>query len=315
MQKVVSRSSALNFRTASAVMIILQLTSYPASAAVYGADKRELVLASSPKVVQELGLSIAAMIHRSQVSQPPKNDKVVLQSTPLGAQDNLCEGERFYSEPSIASCTGFLVGADLLLTAGHCVKDADDCQSNVWLFNLRIDSGPVSANELYQCRKIEDRAVSYEGPSPVDYALIRLDRRVKGRVPLKLSQSFKLAAGSGIFALGYPLGLPLVLSPGGVVWSATPALVTGALDTFHKSSGSPVFNSETNEVEGMLIFGSMDYKLDFGGVLSPKCNRVYTCLPGDNVCFGEGALGSNVLSRVIHHATDQATSPTSAPIP
>jgi hypothetical protein len=277
----------------SRALVFLFSTTLGAQAAVYGTDTRELVTTSTPAKIQELGLSVAAMIARTQIESAGDN-RLVLRSEPLGDSDNLCSGERFADEPTVSDCTGFLVGPDLLMTAGHCVKDPNSCQGHVWLFNNRRDLNP-STSDVYDCLRIEKTEIA----NTVDYALVRLNRLVEGRKPLKLSKTSSLTVGANVFSLSYPTGLPLVYAPGGIIWSLTPSFLTASLNTFHKSSGSPVFNSASNEVEGMLVYGSIDYKMDFGGIFSPKCNRVYVCNPGDKICIGEGALRADDLQEIL----------------
>ena len=63
-----------------------------------------------------------------------------MSSTTLKEYTNLCEGERFGDEPSIATCTGFLIGEDLLATAGHCMTGPATCASSAWVFDYRTDA-------------------------------------------------------------------------------------------------------------------------------------------------------------------------------
>ncbi len=48
----------------------------------------------------------------------------------------LCEGERFSGQPQGSYCTAFLIGENLAVTAGHCVKSQDDCDNMKLVFGF-----------------------------------------------------------------------------------------------------------------------------------------------------------------------------------
>jgi hypothetical protein len=109
----------------------------------------------------------------------------------------LCRNERFSQDPFLSySCTGFLVGPDLIATAGHCMVNTGEsrhetdtyCQAFSWLFDFRFSSSgklnldEVPAENLYRCKEVI-YAVKDEKAPFRDFALVRLERPVVGRTP------------------------------------------------------------------------------------------------------------------------------------
>jgi hypothetical protein len=182
-----------------------------------------------------------------------------------------CPAEPFGDQPVVSFCTGFLVGPDLVATAGHC------CQDESWLLGTRFVFGfkmldaatPVmtlDASQVYTGIELVGQA----GTSAVDYAIIRLDRPVTapGAVPLPIRRSGTVPVGTSIGIIGHPSGLPLKIAFGSgteVISNASIYYFEANLDSFVGNSGSPVFHAGTGEVEGILVGGLEDF------VFSPTC--------------------------------------------
>ncbi len=113
-----------------------------------------------------------------------------------------------------------------------------------------------------------------------DYALIRLDRPVKGRRPLPL-QNQPAHTGDVIYSIGYPSGLPAKVMDQATVRSSHSEYFMANLDVFVGNSGSAVFNAKTNEVIGVLVRGEEDFIYD----RSRRCNITNHC--EDDSCNGE----------------------------
>ena len=202
---------------------------------------------------------------------------------------NLRDGETFNDQPSGAFCSGVLVGEDLVLTAGHCLAPhpkGGPCGSVLFAFGFaysRAGSAPVSipAEDVYGCSEVVQQHVREQDKEGfgehftcrggscqkfavngkgADYALVRLNRPVKNRVPLAISRA-AVRAGAKVGAIGYPSGMPVKVQEEG----ASVRSVNGNgyfvtdLDTFGGNSGSPVFNLDTYKIEGILVRGDPDY--------------------------------------------------------
>jgi len=202
----------------------------------------------------------------------------------------LCSGERFAGQPSGSFCTGFLVGPDTLVTAAHCTGGGG-CPNIQVVFGFTAEEGEpvnttVSADDVYSCDQI--LAMRYEASGDLadrlDFAVIKLDRPVTGRMPLALRTSGTLSNGAPVGAVGGYLGLPLKVAGGATVKGTSgSARFEASLDTGPGVSGGPVFNLDTGLVEGILVSGGvLSHQLEIED--GQECARTYPCDEVDG-CF------------------------------
>ncbi|MGJ5203956.1 trypsin-like serine peptidase [Bradyrhizobium sp. HKCCYLR20261] len=188
------------------------------------------------------------------------------------------EAERFYDEPAPGFCTGFKVGKDLVATAGHCVRDALDCQSIRTISGFRIDASStaphksISAERIFACKEIIGR--SSEGGS--DWAIIRVDRDLSALPQVELRQTGQPAEGAKMTVVGYPLGLPVKIAGNANVRSVSARVFKTNSDTYGGNSGSPVFDTEKLVsgqlfVEGILVKGETDFIQQSPCRISKRC--------------------------------------------
>ena len=190
----------------------------------------------------------------------------------------------------LSSCTGFLVAPDLILTAGHCIKDKTDCLKNMWILDYDKSQSTFSKDKIVYCKEIVDSNATS------DYALLRLTKSISDRAPLKIRRTGKVNPEADFFVIGHPLGLPKI--------STDQAILRGNLlnktftinsDTYSGNSGSPVIDSKTSLVEGVLIKGDQDFEMDFVSL----CQRSVHC--DENSCKGETVLRSaSIPSSILH---------------
>lgn len=254
---------------------------------IYGDDNRLDVYQVESEAIRMISESTAAMISTSKLSKLV-DGKYKIQLGSYSQRYDLCQDEPFYNQPTAASCSGFLVGEDLLVTAGHCIRSSSDCDSQSFVFGFKmIDSNTsvslVSENQVYKCKSIIKQSATLSK----DYALIRLDRKVAGYQPLKIRREGRLNVGDAIIVIGHPAGLPTKVAGGANVrsWSSDNAYFQSNLDTYGGNSGSAVFNASTFEVEGILVRGATDYVYDS----NRQCRM-------SNVCSNEGCRGEDVTS-------------------
>lgn len=234
--------------------------------AIYGRDDREFITNKSDKKFQELAKSIALIVSVDRLDIGMFRTSIKAGS--LQEVLNMCASERFVTRPALPGCTGFLVAPNIVATAGHCFQTEDDCANNKIIFD--VDSKKqnrkgysFSSGHVFSCSRIIKNAYDPSNPDLQDFALIELDRAPKRRVPLKLNLSKKIADNEKVFTIGHPLGMPLMLSPNAVVSSNSSELqFKASLDSFEGNSGSPVFNTKTFEVEGILVNGREDLVQD-----------------------------------------------------
>lgn len=230
---------------------------------IYGDDNRVDVINSTNAMYVELSKSTAGMVSKYKITSLG-NGEVKLSGGSLQAR-GMCATERFSTQPTVANCSGFLVGEDLLVTAGHCIRSQSDCERNKWVFDYKIDhDGQTEINvpetSVYSCKKIINTELSRMTKD--DFALIQLDRKITDRRILDYRRSGKVAVGDDLVVIGHPSGLPTKIADGAKVKSLSGKFFSANLDTYGGNSGSAVFNANTGVVEGILVRGATDYVYD-----------------------------------------------------
>jgi V8-like Glu-specific endopeptidase len=230
---------------------------------IYGDDNRVEVYESNNPMFVELSLSTAAMIDKTSVKVNSDDSVVILGSS---MQDRgICSYERFAAQQSGANCSGFLVGEDLLVTAGHCIESESDCKQNKWVFGYKMENeskvSNLTADHVYSCSSIISRSLDYNNQN--DYALVKLDRSVSVATPLEIRRDDSLSVADNLVVIGHPTGIPTKISDGAFVAKLNSKIYfTANLDTYGGNSGSAVFNADTGVVEGILVRGKTDYVYD-----------------------------------------------------
>ncbi|MEI7482159.1 MAG: serine protease [Elusimicrobiota bacterium] len=261
------------------IFILSAVSSKAENKIIYGEDDR-VEYYQVPEKFRAASDSIVSIWMKDQVAQSTADGDYVLSAPPIMEKQNLCPGVRFREQPSGPFCSGTLVGEDLVLTAGHCIKSKASCQNRAFVFGyaLRAAGEPVTlragADDVYYCSKIvklmfEKTTVPNSDGQPQtiygqDFALIKLDRKVIGRQPLAVNRAGGISEGAPVVSMGYPLGLPLKFSQTGTVFKPVDngnAYFTTNLDTFGGNSGSPVFNAVTGLMEGVAVRADNDHFL------------------------------------------------------
>lgn len=248
------------------MMATLSFASTKSTKVIYGDDNRVDVYASTNSMYVELSKSTAAMIPNGDITALGK-DIVRLEGRSL--QDGgKCSTERFAKQSTAAMCSGFLVGENLLVTAGHCIESKRDCKRNKWVFDFKVDTAEqqevtVPKSNVYSCSKIISRALTKKKKGTKsggnDYALIQLDRKVTDRRVLDYRRSGSIEKGDNLVVIGHPSGLPTKIADGANVKSLSNLYFSANLDTYGGNSGSAVFNADTGMIEGILVRGAKDY--------------------------------------------------------
>jgi V8-like Glu-specific endopeptidase len=264
--------------------LLLTISAYSKNKVVYGIDNRVEVYETEGTLFSDLAKSTAAMID----SRSLNNDNSDVYTITGGTLESrgICSNARFSQQITAASCSGFLVAPNLLVTAGHCITSDYDCESQKWVFDYKQSEEEaieftVDSNSVYSCKRIIQR--SLDRSSRDDFALIELDREVLDRTPLEFRTEGKVEDNAPLVVIGHPSGLPTKVSDGANVRDNIGDVYFSAnLDTFGGNSGSAVFNSETGLVEGILVRGETDYVYTSRGCRVPK------------VCTEEGCMGEHV---------------------
>jgi hypothetical protein len=245
--------------------------------------------------------SVVALFRATDVTDNG-NGTSTLRTVNFGTAQNLCASERFREQPAGTAttgcfCSGFLVARDIIATAGHCMI------SNVtnirFIFGFRMRDATtaetvISNNEIYS-------GVSVIGsqnvqPRGADWALVRINRRVTNHRVANIRRSGKVPDNQAVHVIGHPVGLPTKFAGGAAVRDNQPAAYFVAnLDTYGGNSGSPVFNRNSHEVEGILVRGETDFVQQGNCFVSLVCPTTG--------CRGEDCTRTTVFENLVPWAS------------
>jgi V8-like Glu-specific endopeptidase len=226
--------------------------------------------------------------------KPSAGGHLELKARTLGQARVLCEGERFAKQFTASFCSGTLVGEDLVLTAGHCIRESSSdsetpfAKDALFVFGYYAEEPSDPGNtkfetgQIYRGKEFVDGTVDSTG---ADWAVVRLERKVLTSVatPVKERRTAKIQNERSVYVVGYPSGLPIKYAPDAKVTKNTAGpFFTANLDTFAGNSGSGVFDQETGELVGVLVRGDTDYYKD------GACQRAYKC--PQTGCLGEEVM-------------------------
>ncbi|MCB9026582.1 MAG: trypsin-like peptidase domain-containing protein [Bdellovibrionaceae bacterium] len=268
---------------------------------IYGADDRlDLYEVNDPKLLAS-AQSTVALVDAQNLSDKG-GGFVEIKSRKFGDVYSLCPSEPFREQPTGAFCSGFLVGKDLLVTAGHCINSESNCTKTKFVFGFAMRSpndSPqvVNSEDIYSCKKLIHSEIEGKG---ADFAVVQLDREVTQYAPLKLREKSQITVGEPLTVIGHPAGIPTKIAGGANVRSIQKGYFTTNLDTYGGNSGSAVFNTLDGKVEGILVRGATDFLVKNGCRVS-------------NVCEDKGCQGEDVtqITQVLPYlsTTDLITAP------
>jgi hypothetical protein len=268
---------------------------------VYGVDDRKDIYQVKRKTVLTAADGVAALVKTSDLTPLPNGNWRLL-TTSYKQEYDLCDNEPFASQPLGCFCSGFLVAPDILATAGHCVKSTADLARMRFVFGFRMSNAASATTEfgpdaVYKGTAVIGRKLEEDGGS--DWALVRLERPVVGRKPLKVRKSGKVKNNQSLFVIGHPNGLPVKYADGAAVRDNSPKpFFVANLDTYGGNSGSPVFNKTKVNVEGILVRGENDF------ASAGSCNLSLVC-PSTG-CRGEDVTRASEWVEQVQKAKARA---------
>ena len=183
-------------------------------------------------------------------------------------------------------CTAFAIAPNTIATAYHCV---DETQEKYLLFGF-YDKTRFAIEDVIP---FENLTLVKQNPDPeVDYAIY--DFEGKSRKPLPLASIDQTRTDIHLTMLGHPLKRSLTLDQG-YAFQSPPKV---ALNSFWGSSGSPVFETASRSVVGLLRGGPKVPDVETDPIRN--CSRPFMC------CRGEGPL-RDCLNENIPGSEDKKT--------
>jgi hypothetical protein len=242
-------------------------------------DRKDWFEIDDQKILKSCN-SACAIVNKSHIK--PNADGTYSLINPGTLQDsyNLCSSVRYFVQPLIADCTGFAISKRMIATAGHCI-DSGNLSEYFFVFDFKMINASdanlkIPAANVFKGIQVLDPNMN----NALDFAVILIDRPVAADRISTIRQSGTLSDGHLLYAIGYPLGLPLKYSYNALIRSNDDAnYFNSNLDVFEGNSGSPVYDSETNVVEGILVKGAVDLRNN------GSC-KIYKVCP-DYGCLGE----------------------------
>jgi V8-like Glu-specific endopeptidase len=208
----------------------------------------------------------------------------------FGECNRLAPSERFYEQyvPALGSGTGFVVAPNLIATAHHCVysrlnENAPwqvDIQYKRVIFGFRMRNEiPASAIHDWEIFRITQVLAGTPNQGDwVDWALVQLDRLISNQRIAPIRYKGKIPDRQSIYMIGHPAGLPLKFTDSARVQENTSDVVFATnLDAYAGNSGSPVFNSQSHIVEGLLTSGPDDFDSNGRSIQFPESEGYETC--------------------------------------
>lgn len=258
---------------------------------IYGDDNRKDYYEVQDSAQLDLADSTVALFNKMDVKIDVSSGVANLKEVSYRARYGLCETEAFVEQKIGAFCSGFLVGPDLIATAGHCIA-ASGCSDVSFVFGYRMTSAisstsQVPAGHVYNCKEV----ISHEDTSLQDYALVRVDRVVTNAKPLKLS-STPVMKDDKLLMIGHPAGLPVKIADEAVARESREGYFVASTDSYGGNSGSAVFN-RAGEVVGILVRGEADFVYNY----EKQCLTSNKC--AENSCRGEDITFISYIQKAL----------------
>jgi V8-like Glu-specific endopeptidase len=229
------------------------------------ADLRRIKKAQSPRIARQQARAVIG-----------KDNRKVVNNTTVQPVRAITKLFMTFPNGQTYSCSGAMVAAKYVLTAGHCVHSKND---GGWATRVEVIPGMNDSHKPYGSA-FATNLRSYSGwmnnqDSNADMALITLDREIGNTTGWFNYASLSTVNGVKAVIAGYPAdlnnGLKLY-TDSGKIRRSTATRLTYPMDTAPGQSGSPIYQRPANSaptVFGVHTSGTVNGKTNSGVRIDP----------------------------------------------
>ena len=250
------------------IFITAFLLAHTASALIFDNGSRRANVNEAPEPIRWASRAVVSVFSPSGFIQQPNGDYLVKKfqmnavpnSPKTDALRMVCETElysRDYRAESLKG-SGILITPDHVLVPAHLYKRSTDCKERKLVINYTGYTDIIPHEDVYSCVKRE--YIRYDvnpefrpegqeyGTSKMDghmdYAIIKLDRPVKGIEPARVNDNSELLKlNDRLYFVSSMRGLPQTVESAEIKFIA-PAVISTNASTAQGSSGGIYFNEE-----------------------------------------------------------------------
>ena len=248
----------------------------PNQEVVYGTDDRREPYEVSDAIQLQLAQACVLVVSTSELTNNG-NGTYTLAAFPWVTQggSSICTNEPYRGQAQAGFCSGFLVGPDIITTAGHCVSSSN-IGSVAFVFDFQQQSPSSGANtttipadNVYFGTAVINR----QQAGDLDHCVLRIDRAAVGRTPVQIRRTGAPSLSDPLVMVGHPVALPKKIEAGAVVKDVNGSVnfLMANTDSYGGNSGSLVANRLTGVVEGILVRGNSDFVTTTGCAASRVC--------------------------------------------
>ncbi len=269
--------------------------------AIYGNDNRIDVMNCENEDKRNDSRKVAVLIEKKYIQQINDSSYLLTPKGKFQTQYNLCNtppyNERFFNQELVANCTGVAISNNKIITAGHCLNQYT--MKNFYIvFDYFLEPGNERFNPVLKKENVFELMDVTNLPADAynnDFRAITVNKPIPQFRIAAYRTSGKLSNENLLHVIGSPCGLPLKLSDSAeVVFNESVPFFKINSDTYKGNSGSPVFNSTTHLLEGILVRGEDDFYF----ISTQKDCRTSIRCP-EFGCFGEDVIRTKQFLSVI----------------
>lgn len=217
-----------------------------------------------------------------------------------------CDDLRFREELTPYSCSAFLISPQTVMTAGHCLDLPQANSKGHFAFSKNValtgkselrfhfskgvaakNNALVKKDDVYVGKTMLEGVFAYN----LDYAIIQLDRPVKGITPLEINKTFRPEKKIPTRVIGHPSGMRLMHDASGSIILTSqyskPYTFTISNSVFAGNSGSPILDNRNGKVIGVLTASNQRDRTEYY-VNDRQCVTSYVVKTTDSQSQGIG---------------------------